>query len=328
MKESVDTAAVLLLVGEDTFRMEEELSRLKAGLGQEASLNLACYHAEDQSNLDEVIELCNTLPFLAPRRLIILRNVERLKGRALTAMEAYLGNPCSSTTLVLTASGGKGALKALGKALPKDVPTRRFDPLKGPPLTGWIQERARAHAKEIERDAAFLLAEILGADTWFLATEIDKLCLYAGREKAVTLHDVEELVLRSREANIFAFSDALFNRKREALLRLSELEAAGVEMLQILGLLENQILQHYQVLCAARDAQAGIHPYAAKKIAARKSLWNAQTLEKLLSDVRDIEHRIKTGRCLQPFVSLAYLTGGITGPRDRLSPQGTRPALR
>ena len=56
------------------------------------------------------------------------------------------------------------------------------------------------------------------------------------------------LVMRTHEPAIFAFLDALFDRKKDALSRLYELELSGVAELEIISRIENQIINHYVVL--------------------------------------------------------------------------------
>ncbi|MEN6476284.1 MAG: DNA polymerase III subunit delta [Syntrophaceae bacterium] len=309
MQTDQQPAAVRLFMGEETFLMEEALSSLKTALGDEALTNFQTFNGDESIRVEDLLGLCNTLPFLGEKRLIILRNVQKLSSKALAQIGAYCRNPLETTTLVMTVEGQPPKSNdALFKHLPDTVLQRRFDPLKGPEIITWVQARAKARKKTIDKEAAALLAELTGGHTWFMASEIAKLCLYAGDRPSITAADVEYLVMKTAESSIFAFQDALFERRKEALARLSELEATGIEPLEVVAMLENHIIDHYKVLLGGGWKWRPIHPFVVKKITGRKSLWKAADLSALLSDIRAIERAVKTGRTAAPFAALTETT--------------------
>jgi DNA polymerase-3 subunit delta len=306
-----------LFVGTETFLIEEQLSSIRASLGENASMNYACYHSEEGPNMEEIISLCNTMPFLSDKRLILLRNIHKLPAKTLTALFKYTENPSDSTTLIMTIEGQKED-KKISKQLARGVDVLRFDPLRGAGLIDWIQNRVKLYSKKVDKDAAFLLADITGANTWFIATEIEKLSLYVGDRGAITLKDVEYLVLRSHEPSIFAFMDSLFDRKKDVIFRLHELETSGIPELEIISRIENAAIQHYQVLSGGHGKKSGVHPFVEKKILARKSLWQVAQLKDLLSEVRVIERGLKSGALNQVYVALSeVITRFIFSNRSR-----------
>lgn len=295
-------------MGEETFLLEEAVAKLKSALGDEGLTNFASYNGEESIRIDDLIGLCNTLPFLGEKRLIILRNVQKLPAKALSQIGAYCKDPLTTTTLIMTVEGqAPKSSDPLFKHLPATVTQKRFDLLKGPELITWILTRAKGYKKTIDRDAAVLLAELTGGHTWFMASEIEKLCLYVAERPTITRADVEYLVMKTPESSIFAFQDALFDRKKEALARLSELEATGIEPLELVAVLENHIIDHYKILVGPDWKWRNIHPFVAKKIMARKSLWKATELLRLLDNIRGIEHALKTGRAMLPFATLSEM---------------------
>lgn len=289
--------------------MEEALTAVKTALGDDALTNFQAFNGDEGIRVDDLVGLCNTLPFLGERRLIVLRNVQKLPVKALAQIGAYCRNPLTTTTLIMTVEGQPPKNNdVLFKHLPDTVLQRRFDPLRGPEIDTWVQARAKARQKTIDREAAHLLAELTGGHTWFMASEIDKLCLYAGDRALITRADVEYLVMKTAESTIFAFQDALFERRKEALMRLSELETAGIEPLEVVAMLENHTIDHVKVLLGGDWKWRAIHPFVVKKITGRKSLWKAAELSALLSDIRAVERAVKTGRTASPFAALAEAT--------------------
>lgn len=278
-------------------------------------MNSSFYQAQEIQRPEEVLDLCATVPFLSERRIVVVRNAHKLSQKAKDLFSAYMGRPCSFTTLILTMEGlSEREEKKHVKWLPGGIQTLRFSPLKGRDLTDWIIERARSLGKTLEREAVSLLAEATGGNLWFVASEIEKLALYAGERPAITARDVEYLVMKFHEPPVFAFMDCLFDRKREALVRLHELEHTGINELEVISRIENQIVQHYQVLYTRGGKSPGIHPYVEQKILGRRRLWSAGELVRLLAAVREVEHGIKSGRTLHPYTSIQEAVLGVISP--------------
>ncbi len=100
----------------------------------------------------------------------------------------------------------------------------------------WLAEAAAARAVTIEQDAARELVDALGADMMLVASEFDKLALYAqgkllllaqrpgqtdGAIPNITLGDVETMVLAAKQRSLYELTDAISRRDRpQALLLL------------------------------------------------------------------------------------------------------------
>jgi len=314
-----------LYAGQETFLIEEELSRLKDRLGEGASMNLATYNAEEGLNISEILDLCNTMPFLSERRIIVIRNAGRVSEKDLGAILSYLKNPSETTMLILTLEGEKASDKLL-KQFSENTEVVRFDPLKNKAeLARWITDRAASKGKKIDRDAAALLAEMTGANMWFLATEIEKLCLYIASRQSITISDVQDLVLKTHEPSIFSFLDSLFDKKKDVLYRLYEIELAGIPELELISRIENQIIAHLQVLTGGNWKKSKVHAYVAEKALARKGIWTPSQLLDLLKEIRDIEQRIKSSSITHVSAALTELIGRFVLGKRHPERTGNRP---
>ena len=310
--------ANFLFIGEETFLIEEALTRLKSSLGENAALNYTLLNAEDGCDIRSLIESCNTLPFLGEKRAVALRNVNKLKKDELARLSVYCADPADFCTLVMTVETPEAIKKALDgplKPLAPHATAKRFDALKAGPLVQWISNRVAAGGKTIATDAAARLAELTGENLSLIAGEIEKLLTYVGAETAINKAAVETLVAATTEASLFKFSDALFQRRREALAELGDIERGASEPLALIGLLTSQTTQHYQVLIEGRAG--GVNPYVAKKIEGRRRLWNASQLLDLLHELRAIETGIKTGRTDNPWAGLHWLTARVCIPKEK-----------
>ncbi|TYT74330.1 DNA polymerase III subunit delta [Desulfobotulus mexicanus] len=95
--------------------------------------------------------------------------------------------------------------------------------------------------KTIDPRAASRLLELTGFDLRMLVANLEKLADFAGDRKGITLKDVEEVLVRTRQDPIFVFTGAVADRNAsEALFSLAGLIKDGMHPLQALSALVNQ----------------------------------------------------------------------------------------
>jgi DNA polymerase III subunit delta len=302
-----------LFAGEEIFLIEEALTQARSLLEDGAAMNILSYQSSEIHRIEDIISIMNTMPFLSDQRLVVIRNAHKLSAGDLEKIRAYLADPCPATVLILTVEGSKDDRK-ITKELKSPLEILRFDALKGREVVDWITGRAKMNKKGIDRDAAFLLAEVTGGNVWFIASEIEKLSLYVKDRPSISIKDVESLVMRSLEPPVFAFLDSLFDRKKDVVIRLCELEWSGMTELEVISRIEKNITQHYQVIVENRKGLPGMSPFVEKKLSGRRSLWSASQLVELLEKIRKVEHGIKSGRTQHPYTAVHEAITGVLFP--------------
>jgi DNA polymerase-3 subunit delta len=217
------------------------------------------------------------------------------------ALAAYAERMPPSTTLLLLddeIAASNGLLRAL-KKVAAGVEARDFAVPRGPGINDWIMTVARDRGVRMEAAAAAQLGSFVGGNTVMLASEIEKLGLYAG-DRAVTPADVRELSPHAREANVFTMVDAVVEgRLDRALGLLRELLAGGATAPYIMAML----IRQYRNLVQAKDLlangaaapdigrQLGIQAdYAVRKVIEQAGRYSPAALERayrrlLASDV-------------------------------------------
>src|SRR5207253_9814252 len=73
----------------------------------------------------------------------------------------------------------------------------------------WVVETAAAQQIKIEPDAARELVDALGADMMLISNELEKLILYAGERRYLSLGDVETMVLAAKQRSLYELTDAI-----------------------------------------------------------------------------------------------------------------------
>ena len=168
---------VYYLFGEDDF-LKEQATRDLVDAAVDPTTRDFNLEIRRASELDtEALDaLLSTPPMLAERRVVVLRDVDKMKKPARTLLDRYLARPAHDTVLVLVVPNGVKADKALSDR----ATSVEYAPLTGDRLPRWVEYHAQ-HALErsITPEAVALLVEAVGGDLAQLAVELEKLASYA-----------------------------------------------------------------------------------------------------------------------------------------------------
>jgi DNA polymerase-3 subunit delta len=219
-KELSEYKPIYLIYGEQDLLLERALEKLKDNVGEVADLdfNSETFDGED-SNVDDIVAACNTLPFASERRLVVVRNVDKLAKDGTDALVAYAGNPCETTILALVAkkvAKNTRLYKAVGKLgglLERAAP-------KG---SEWPQEVQRLFVRKGRRvsvEGAELLLNAVGKDLRRLSVEVDKAIAFTGSRTNLTVEDVEQVASSAATTRVWELGTALGDRDAARSLRL------------------------------------------------------------------------------------------------------------
>ena len=207
-------APFYLFYGPGEFRMERVLATLKTLLVPEAvrDLNLEVLYGDDKIGEhpiqpEAIINKASSMPFLAQRRLIILRRTESFTADQIERFVPYLENPSSSTCLIFLSSKTNFNTRFYKKFRSEGVAVL-FDELKGKQIVPWIKKTASEDlGMTMDGEACAYLHAIMGNRPREIYSELEKLYLRYG--KTVSLDQVKEAVIHSRVYTIFELMDAV-----------------------------------------------------------------------------------------------------------------------
>jgi DNA polymerase-3 subunit delta len=205
---------VWLVTGSEPALVSEEIARLTRQLleGTDRSLALDEFAASD--NPEELIwtlvGTCGTGPFLADRRVVVLRDLGQFTGEQLGPLIDYIKQPLDSTRLVLGAGGGQLSAKLLNSV--KASPTATLvntDPGSGKAASGWIHERLVRAPVRLSHPAAELLEQHLGEDLARLSSLLDTLAAAYGRDAQIGPEQLEPYLGQAGTVPPWDFTDAI-----------------------------------------------------------------------------------------------------------------------
>ncbi|OGO49440.1 MAG: DNA polymerase III subunit delta [Chloroflexi bacterium RBG_16_68_14] len=270
---------IAVFYGKDDFSAHEALDELKRELDSDPSPEGLADNAVQvdgaSARPDELLALCQTVPFLSARRLVIVRGLlgqfegagrrgrRRSSEAVLGPWEAFVeGLPTLPESTVLVFLDGKldpknPLLQALSFLKEGLAQVREFKPLPQAGLAGWINRRAQRYGVSLEARAVAALAGLVGNHLWTLDSELQKLAAYADG-RPVAEEDVRSLVSLARDPSVFAMADAVIEgRPRDAAELLQRLLADGKSPQYLLTMVARQ----YRLLLLTKELlQRGARP--------------------------------------------------------------------
>jgi DNA polymerase-3 subunit delta len=321
--------------GPDELSCSEALAKLKEQMGDPslADLNTTILNG-DSLTLGQLQEVCDALPFMSDRRLVIVHNyLSRLSSRKgsadrsmLDSLADYLPTMSDSVRLIFVEN------ETLAKNHPILKLAEKHDAgqvvaFEGPgrgELAGWIVGRVERLGAGIERNAAEALAFAVGDDLRLLNSEIEKLSTYVGDERPITTEDVDLMVPYAGAANVFVMVDAIGRRDgRTALHMLHKLLDENAAPLYLLSM----IVRQFRILIQVKELssqglatstiakRAGLHSFVAEKAQRQAMNFSLAQLELIYVRLLETDLAIKTGQS-EDVLALDSLVAALCGPSD------------
>jgi DNA polymerase-3 subunit delta len=251
-----------------------------------------------ETDLAEVLDRARTPSLMAPFQVFFVKGVKTMFGRGsnedkLTAIEQYCKDPNPDAVIIFVADH---------ISIPADVrkmdmqDKERYERIRegmGPfcaivelarveegEAVRWLNDYCATRDVKIEADAARELVDALGGDMMMVSNELEKLILYVGEKKRVTLGDVETMVLAAKQRSLYELTDAISAKDRvkalemlDAILTTGDGDEAAIGHLymlaktfrQMLVILERNV-RDQRMLWAALWQGFRVPPFAADDI--------------------------------------------------------------
>ena len=302
--ESGGGAEFLLLHGEEAYRRERLckwlLDRLRPDVA--GDFNMDVFHGDD-FDPHRLLDVYFSFPMMAARRVVVLRNVDRMNPSVCRALEPIVENPAE--TSVLLAVGGKVDMRRrLFSRLAREGIACEFKMPFDRHLPEVIREMAAERGMSLSPAAIERLRMYVGAQLPELANELDKLSLYVEGAPEVTGEHVETLVGMNRGESVFDLADAVGGADRpRATVLLHALLQQGEEPHRILPLMTRHLhllLRTQQLVRQGlpKDQMArslGIAPYFLESYRQQASRLPSRSLWRGLSALRRADDLLKSG---------------------------------
>ena len=294
---------VYLLFGEESYMKKQYKNKLsRAILPEDDTVNYAYYEGKG-IRAEELIDLAETLPFFAERRLIVVENSGFFKN-ASPELADYMKSLPETVCFVFVENevDKRGKMYKTVKAKGRVTELSRQDEKT---LLYWIAANVKKEGKKMrEADAKFLLSKV-GTDMENISKELEKLFSYTLGQEEITVQDMNDICTTQITNKIFDMIEAVAaKRQKKALDYYYDLLALKEPPMRILYLLSRQfkLLLHVKDLSKkgydragiARDA--GLHPFVAGKYVEQCKAFRSRELRDIMEEAARTEELVKTGR--------------------------------
>lgn len=298
-----DFKQTYLLYGEERYLKKQYTDKLKAALCSDGDdMNTHFYEGKNLS-VGEIIDLAETLPFLAERRVIFISDSGLFKSGG-EKMAEYLAAPNETTYFIFTESEVDKRSK-LYKTVQSKGCISEFAIQDEKTLKRWIAGLLNKENKKITENTVQLFLTKTGTDMENIRMELEKLICYCMNRDVITDDDVNAVCTNRITNHIFDMINAIADRQTATALQLYyDLLALKEPPMRILFLIARQyniLLQVKELKSRGYDnkviaAKVSVPSFTAGKYVAQASRFKTADLKAALKQCVDSEEAVKTGR--------------------------------
>ena len=312
-----------LFYGEEAYLKQQYKNNLLKALNPDGdTMNFSRYEGKG-IEVKELIDLCETMPFFAERRIVLLEDTGFFKNKCEDLADYMKELPDYLCMVFVESEVDKRnrmykGVKSCGRIV-------EFTKQDEKTLMRWAAGiLAREGRKITTRDMELFLTKT-GTDMGNIRMELEKLITYTMGQDIVTREDIEEICTTRTENKIFDMVRAVTERnQRRALDLYNDLLTLREPPMRILFLLSKQFRQ----MCLAKKmagegtsqneiaTRLGVPSFVARNILACARAYSVEELEQAEEDFVDAEEAVKTGR-LQDVLSVELLIVKYSTERKR-----------
>jgi DNA polymerase-3 subunit delta len=322
---------VYLLYGEETYLLRQYRDKLKKALvPEDDTMNFSAFEGKD-INQNEIIDLAETLPFFAERRVILIENSglfllrrneetadgdsgesgssdgKKAKGADASSGDGLAGYIPSApdSTIFLFVEEKADKRSKMYKAVAKAGSAVEFSTQNEETLQRWVLGRLKREGKGITQQAYRLFIQKTGTDMENIDREMEKLICYTLDRDTIEPADVEAVTTEQIQNKIFEMVDAISSRQqkkaldlyydllslREPSMRILYLITRQFHILSIVKAMSNQGFGNRDIA-----SKAGCPDWAVRKYQAQCRGYSLEQLRQAVADGTEYEEAVKTGQ--------------------------------
>ncbi|MGN1167029.1 MAG: DNA polymerase III subunit delta [Lachnospiraceae bacterium] len=295
--------SVYLLYGEEDYLKKQYRDKLKKALiPEDDTVNYAHFEGKGIA-AGELIDLAETMPFFAERRLIVVEDsgffknaspelADYIKTMPDTACFLFVESEVDKRGKMYKAVKDRGRVTEMGR---QDEKT----------LLYWVGTQIKREGKQIKESSAKYLLEKTGTDMENLEKELEKLFSYTMGRTEITTEDIDEICTTQISNKIFEMIEAVAaKQQKKALDYYYDLLALKEPPMRILYLLSRQ----YKILFEVKELMKrgydksqiakteGLHPFIAGKYMKQCQSFSSVQLRAVMEEACEYETMVKTGR--------------------------------
>jgi DNA polymerase-3 subunit delta len=308
-----------MIVGKDDALLSQALHSLIDSLlgGDPFHLTVEDFSAKEEFDVSQVITSLKTPPFLTNKRILIVRDAQKLDAEQVDRICEYISNPAPESYLILVASGN--ASPVLLNKIKEQAILLNADPPSPRSRSEWLLAKLKENGLKLDAKAANVLLEHVGQDLSRLEPIIEVLKNAYLDKAALSIGDIMPFLGTQGDVLPWEFTDAIdagdSNRALVCLHRM--LRSSNRYHLQILASLHSR----YR-MCLALDQSSiqdeesaakylGVHPYVAKKALKMTLILGTNNILRITELLGDADLNLRGVTGLLPMSTLEILVARL-----------------
>lgn len=293
---------VYLLYGQESYLKRIYKEKLRNALVEKDDTMNYNYYAGKGVPIPEIIDIGETLPFFADRRLIVIENSGLFKSA--NDFAEYV-KELPETTYLLFVEEEVDKRNKLFKAVKDKGRVVEMARQDSKTLTTWVLSKLKAENKNITKAALELFLTKTGDDMEHIEKELEKLICYCMDKDSITQAEVEQVCTVTITNKIFDMISAIAEKKQEKALNLYyDLLSLKEPPMRILFLIVRQfnlLLQVKEMKRLGKDngevaKKTSLAPFLVGKYFSQAGHFQKEQLKMALQDCAETEEAVKSGR--------------------------------
>ena len=294
---------VYYLCGEDSYSIETTLDAVEKAVNPfiTSDFDKEVFYGENQT-FAGIVGLASTFPFGSEKKLIIVKQAEKLKDKK--ELVSYLNSPSVFTVLLFLHDGTISSTASEPyKTLASQGYLFEAKELKGKNLIEWLISTVGKNGKNISYENAQLLTDISGDNRNTLESQLEKIYLYIGDNKEITIDSIRGLSTSLKQYTIFDLQNAIGKKNKSAALKVVfNLLNNGMEPIQIIAMVNKYFtgLARLSELTANNTNEyqvariLGTHPFYLKDYHQARKIYSDKHLASAFAALLKADIALKT----------------------------------
>lgn len=292
-----------LLYGEEPYLKQQYKSNLVKALNpDEDSMNFTRYEGKG-IEVKELIDLCETMPFFADVRVILIEDSGFFKNKSDDLADYMKELPEYVRMIFVETEVDKRnrmykAVKEIGRIVEFNIQDEKT-------LVRWAAGILGREGKRIRQNDMELLLEKTGTDMGNLRMELEKLLTYTMGRDVITTSDIEEICTTQISNKIFDMVRAVTEKNQKRALDLYydllTLKEPPMRILFLLAKQFKQLLETRQMINEEASqneicSRLGVPSFAVRNLITCARKYSTEELQTAVEDFVEAEEAVKTGR--------------------------------
>lgn len=292
-----------LFYGKEKYLVAQTRDKLKEALIPSGdTMNYSCFEGK-KTELPEILELIQTMPFFNDYRLLVLDQTEL--GKKSNDVFLNVLKEIPETTILLIIEDEVDKRSKIYKYINKEGCAVSFETPKEKDLVLWVAQMLKKEQKKMTQKDIQLFLYKTGQDMFTIKNELEKLIAYTKGREVIGSEDLEALTTAQTTNQIFVMLEAIAKKQRDTVLKLYydliELKESPFGILALLVRQCNQLLQTQSLLEAGKSQgemakELKVPPFVAGKLKQQVRLFKREELYTMIKKCAATDEGIKTGK--------------------------------